>query len=202
MTVPGVANVIPADPFPIIFFSYPIFLLAAVPIIIIESALYARLLQTAYREVLRPVAVSNLVSIVIGIPIAWLLQLAIQYIALGIPPKTGHTAVILILGSAVIPGSGIGEWIVTAAAIVQLLPAYFISVFMEYNIVAGYFRMFERTEIQHAVWEVNFTSYSIMLVFYAAILIYNIATGRPFDQPFNFIIRILGAIFAPMLDSF
>jgi hypothetical protein len=68
---------------PMIFVSYPIMLVALIPIIVFEGYLSAKLLKLRFKKSLVPSSLANCVSTILGFPLAWLLLLWFQVSATG-----------------------------------------------------------------------------------------------------------------------
>lgn len=61
---------------PMVFVEWPLLLLALAPVILIESMVYRRQLGITYWKALYPAGIANLVSTLVGYPLAWILRLA------------------------------------------------------------------------------------------------------------------------------
>jgi len=64
---------------PMILVEWPAVILALVPVVLIEAAVYHRRLGITYGKALYPAGVANLASTFIGYPLAWILRLIGQY---------------------------------------------------------------------------------------------------------------------------
>jgi len=68
---------------PMIFLTFPSMILALIPIVLIEAGVFAWLLRIKYRQTILPSLLGNLISTIIGIPLSWLLMVAVQLITGG-----------------------------------------------------------------------------------------------------------------------
>ena len=71
--------------------AWPAQWLALIPIILVESEIFRRALQLPFRSLIKPIGKANLVSTLVGIPLAWLamllLEFAIGYAGFAMMPK-------------------------------------------------------------------------------------------------------------------
>jgi hypothetical protein len=63
---------------PMLALSWPIQWLAFIPVVAGEAAIAAKPLHLPYRATLKPVAIANLWSTLIGVPIAWFSMLLLE----------------------------------------------------------------------------------------------------------------------------
>lgn len=63
---------------PMLALSWPVQWLAFIPVVAGEAAIVAKALQLGYRSLLKPIAIANLWSTLIGIPIAWFILLLVE----------------------------------------------------------------------------------------------------------------------------
>jgi len=76
---------------PMLALAWPAQWLALIPIILVEPEIFRRALQLPFRSLIKPIGKANLVSTLVGIPLAWLamllLEFAIGYAGFGMMPK-------------------------------------------------------------------------------------------------------------------
>jgi hypothetical protein len=126
---------------PMIFLTFPAMVMLLIPIILVEGFLCKKWLGLTTWEAMKSNAVSNLVSTIIGVPIAWAIMLGVEFLA-------GRSTVIenlhsplaevifFFLNSAWIgPPVDKDVWIVPAAILVLLVPFFFASYGSEYLVM-------------------------------------------------------------------
>ena len=130
---------------PMIAFTLPAMLLLLLPVIAVEGLCYKKWLELPMREAMKASALSNCISTVAGIPLAWCAMLALQFGAFSVITAIPGTekwdspianAVAFVLSSAWIepPESAPFPWI-AGATLVLLVPFYFASYFIEYRAI-------------------------------------------------------------------
>ncbi|MGB6875921.1 MAG: hypothetical protein WBD87_07780 [Candidatus Acidiferrales bacterium] len=130
---------------PMIALTWPLMLILLIPIIVVESLLCKKWLGLTTWEAMKSNACSNLLSTVVGIPMAWAAMFAVE---LGVSELTATSTTIanwhsplanvvsLLLGSAWLgPAEGKDVWIIPAATMVLLIPFFFASYGIEYLVL-------------------------------------------------------------------
>lgn len=145
------------------------------PIVLMESWVASYFLRIPITKAFGGAFVSNLVSTVIGIPLAWfihfLLELAIM-LTLSIEPGivtnleqspvgTIVSLLLFILGSAWI-GPGQLYWTVPAALLILLIPACWISIEMESSVLKRLWKQIDPSLIKQAARNMNLASYAVL----------------------------------------
>ncbi len=130
---------------PMIFFTFPAMMMLLIPIVIIEGLLCRKWLGLSTWEALKSNAVSNLVSTIVGVPLAWAIMLGVEFGTMGLVARTDANlnwdspllkAVLFFLGSAWIgPPQDSNMWIVPAAIVALLVPFFFASYGTEYLVL-------------------------------------------------------------------
>lgn len=133
---------------PMIALTWPAMVALLAPVILIEGFLCRKWLKLSTWQALKSNAVSNLVSTIVGIPVAWAIMFAVEfgtietldlldpnYVLRDSRSPIGD-AVLFMLSSAWIgpPGRGY-TWLVPAATLVLLIPFFFASYWIEYFVV-------------------------------------------------------------------
>jgi len=180
---------------PILFVTLPGMLLALLPIIALETAVFEHRLRIGYFRVAGRVAMANAVSTIIGVPIACVLYILIPFPlrTLGeVDVKTigDHILFVLSHGGWLFPNdcAALGfpvddcGWLVPAAATASLIPALLLSVLIEGTIMARMepLRLDKRTT-WGLVWRANVFSYLVLLCVSGAWLFAAITTTVRFE---------------------
>ncbi len=127
-----------------IFVTFPLMICALAPVILVEIWVAKPKLQGIYGKPAWAIAVANLASTIIGVPLAWAVVLGLEllgdkllgerFLKHASPPVLMITE--LLLGPAWIgPPDGKHDWIVPAAAMLLLIPTFFASWYIEAIIV-------------------------------------------------------------------
>ena len=73
---------------PMIFLTFPLMIILLVPIILTESFLYKRWLGLSSHDAMRSSIISNLVSTIIGVPVAWAIMLGVEFGFIGLASQS------------------------------------------------------------------------------------------------------------------
>ncbi|MFA5320162.1 MAG: hypothetical protein WC418_03155 [Candidatus Omnitrophota bacterium] len=152
---------------PIIFITFPYMLLAFIPIFLIEGVVYKKRLNMSYGSSFSVSFLANLLSTLIGFPLAWLLSLVVEILlSLSQQGATGTVSKVLltVLGPAWLapPIETADQWYVPIAAFFGLIPAYFVSVWMELFVARRCFDKVDIKEVKKAVRAANLLTYGIL----------------------------------------
>jgi hypothetical protein len=132
---------------PMIFITWPGMILLLLPIIAAEWAFISHRTSLQKRKVLWATAAANALSTIVGIPLTWGVLLLCEmgvFMTLAHIPKLGNGSwnspleqiVETILSAPwIAPVANSGSWAVPLAALVLLIPFYFVSVWVEEKIM-------------------------------------------------------------------
>lgn len=157
---------------PMIFLTFPSMMAALIPVALIEAFVYAKTLKVEYKQALRPSFFANLLSTLIGIPLAWALLFCVEIIFMfvgsfgSVTREVGTLQKILetVFGAAWLgPYEGDLWWMIPIAAAVGLIPAYFVSVFIEFKVAKKYFTAQDPITLKKAVKTGNLITYALLL---------------------------------------
>ena len=180
MTAPVLLTLLADAGIPMIALTLPLMLLLLLPVVGIEALLYRKWLQLRTWEAIKSSAASNVASTIVGVPLAWGVMLVLEFGMFGLvassqaiqnwrSPIAG--VISLLLGSAWIgPAEGTNLWKIPAAALVLLIPFFFISYLIEYFIVVCVLDIPHEvthpayTRVRRAVRNANLTTYGAMFI--------------------------------------
>jgi hypothetical protein len=182
---------------PMIFLTFPAMLMLLIPIIVIEGLLCKKWLGLTMWEAMKSNAVSNLVSTVVGVPVAWAIMLGVEFGAMGLATRNNtlhnwHSplanVIFFFLSSAWIGSpEGNNVWIIPAATLVLLVPFFFASYGVEYFIVGFMVGMPEGgppnlayPRVRIAVRNANLITYGAMFVGTTVWLVMSLPRHNPF----------------------
>ncbi len=161
---------------------------ALIPIVLIESWYVSKVLRIRFSSTIGRLAIANIVSTLVGLPLTWVLLFGIQVVTGGLAYGTGgYTEKILTvtLQAPWLPPFGPEEsWMFHSAALFLLIPFFFATYFIEYVVVrdklateaAGDDIGAAEQRVLRAVRNANLLSYGLIAVLLVGSLILNIAS--------------------------
>jgi hypothetical protein len=167
---------------PMIFVTYPLMLLALVPVILVEVWVATPKLQGTFGRPAWAIGVANVVSTIIGVPIAWAAMFGVELLAdrLGFFNNGQRLSLAdVILGSAWTgPPDNSHDWIIPLAAMILLIPTFFVSWYLEAIIVEKMVEP-EWPVVRNAMFKANLASYALLFACGCAWLIFCVAKYKP-----------------------
>ena len=154
---------------PMLALMWPISWLLLVPIIVVEAAVAHDLLGLASRRALFVSAVANAVSTLLGIPITWLLLVALEMLftgggsAYGLHTTTQKIVAFTVQAPWLIPYEGSLHWLVPAAALVLCVPFFFASVYAERFVVRRLASDAAGSAVVRWSWRANLITYGVVI---------------------------------------
>lgn len=176
----GVAN---ADAgVPMLFLTFPAMIIALVPIIAVESIIVGHLLGTSAISKAKSVAIANVASTVIGLPITWVALVVLQLVsgggsAYGLVTPVQKLLAVTWQAPWLIPYNGDLYWMVPAASLFLLVPFFFASYFVEALIVVNLNDELPRVQVRSAIFRANIVSYLLLALFAFGWLILSVLHG-------------------------
>jgi hypothetical protein len=179
--VPTLAPLLADAGIPMIALTLPLMLMLLVPVVVIEGFLCKKWLRLTNWEALKSNTVANLVSTIIGVPLAWALMLGLQFAAMAtVDQKLKFlnsnsplaTVVAFLLHSAWIPpAEGTNVWWIPTAILVLLVPFFIASYGIEYLVMAYMVGMpaggpenLTYPRVKRAVRNANLVTYGAMFI--------------------------------------
>lgn len=172
-----------------IFITFP-GMVAVLPIVIlVEGLVYRNSLNVKPSRAFSASASSNLLSTLIGVPVAWAIMLAVELTLYPIDYVARHfdwkltspvaEAVTFILSMAWLPPMGKGhKWLIPIAASLLLVPSFFVSVWIERRICSSLWKGEEADRVRKAVVRANVMSYCMLFVIGVCWLMISRKAGR------------------------
>jgi hypothetical protein len=157
---------------PMIFVEWPLMFCALVPVIIIETLVLRRQLSLPFGRSLAGAARANVLSTLIGVPIAWAFMLAVEFAALS-PimwaaqkwhwnTESPLFYIFYLVGIAWIGPPTTSFWPIALAAALLLVPTFFISVWIERRSYRCSWRDLDPAAVDHSAWLANLCSYALL----------------------------------------
>lgn len=164
---------------PMLFLTLPAMAIALIPIIVIESIVVGRILGTSAASKAKSVAIANVASTVIGLPLTWIALVIIQLVsgggsAYGLTTPTQKFLAVTWQAPWLIPYEGDLYWMIPAASLFLLVPFFFASYFIESPIVVHMNEKLPHTQVRQAVLRANIISYLILALFDVGWLIFSV----------------------------
>jgi hypothetical protein len=125
---------------PMVFVTVPTMLLALVPVALVEGCVLCRICSLPAREACRGALRANLLSTLLGIPIAWFVLAVLQMVsgggvAWGLETPLDRFAAVTLQAAWLVPYGEDLRWMVPAASLTLLIPFYVASVVVELAIL-------------------------------------------------------------------
>jgi hypothetical protein len=202
---------------PMIFIQMPAMVCALIPVILVETIVLSRKLSLGFSAALRGSASANIVSTLVGVPIAWCLMLGIefsQYPVYVLGQKLGwnfNAPLFRIIGfvlsvSWLPPLCAGNRWLIPLAAALLLAPCFFVSVWIESKMCFRTWKHIEWRLLHRAVVAANLISYLCLTIvalactwnkYYSPPKIENVTTANLIKEeniPIHSSSRVFGAL--------
>jgi hypothetical protein len=154
---------------PMLFVTLPAMVIALVPVIWIEAQYGLQRLGLPRRQALGVSTAANVVSTIIGLPLTWLVLVSLQMVTGGGSAhglRTLSTKLLAVTWQSpwLIPYDDDLVWMVPAAALCLLVPFFFASVYIEYQVARRMLSTHARAQVRAVVWRANLLSYGLLAV--------------------------------------
>jgi len=164
---------------PMIFISLPYMAIGLLPVVLIETMVFRKIFNLTYKKSVWTVAISNLVSTLIGIPIAWIVLVLFEILtmgsrAYGIDSIFKKFLAVTWQAPWLIPYEKELYWMIPSASLVLLIPFFFASWKVEFWVMEKYFPEIKVSELKSAEWKMNLFSYLFLAVCNVIWVIYSI----------------------------
>ena len=157
-------------------FAYPVILVFLIPVIAIEVIYLRARLKTEWRMTLTSTAKANVVTMLLGYPLAWLLFLVIELVfwltltvtgvgdRLHWAPGPAIEKIVVVATSAAWMGPIEERWAIPFAFVVLLIPSFILSGFVESRLLErkGWLRC--DSPCSRAVWQANALPYLFLAI--------------------------------------
>jgi len=153
---------------PMLALAWPVQWLALIPIVLLECAVSRQSIQVPFRQLIWPVGKANLVSTLVGIPLAWAVMLIPLFgVGLGLSLMPASTEmptyleyVLLPLTAAWVGGESV--WQIYFAFVILTVPFCIISIFIEERILRRSFPKQDHAAIHAFTVRANVWSYVLL----------------------------------------
>ena len=143
-------------------------LICALPPVIVAECIVARkMLRLSTVRAAVALIPANLVSTAIGFPLFWLLLFVVETAVDGGPGRGGLMSRVYnmtVHAPWLVPHGRDLNWMIPAASLYFLVPAFFASVFVERWICSRLWGEVSKTRLRRFSWSAHFVSYSVLFV--------------------------------------
>ena len=172
----------------------PALWLSLLPVILVEAWVIARWLPLAPRRAVSGAGLGNVLSTLVGIPLMWVLlatgQLVLAGTARGLSSIGAKTYAVTVQAPWLIPYEEDLKWMIPAALIVLAVPAYALSVLIEWLCLLPFVDQTNKPRTLRVVATANAASYAALALLFAIVL----AAGNRLNH--------LGTLFEPVTMFF
>ncbi len=167
---------------PMIFITLPWMVLSLIPVIAVEGHICSRRLDLTAGKAIKVTTASNLTSTFIGIPVSWGILVALQMLtggsgSQGIDTVLGKLLAVTWQAPWLIPYEKELYWMVPSAGMVLMLPYFFASWLVEYQVSRRLLPDKDRRDVKRTVLYANLASYALLELVIAGYLIYSVLTA-------------------------
>ena len=161
---------------PMVLIHWPLMVCALVPVIIAEGLIIRRWVSWSVREALIGMGKANLFSTLVGVPLAWLAMLALEYAVLlpvGLAAErwkwhldgpAWQALAFLFSVAWLAPADEYLHWMVPAAVGLLLLPCVYLSVILERRSCGRTWSKADPARVRRGVFAANLASYALLFV--------------------------------------
>lgn len=168
--LPAIANI----GVPMVAVFLPPLWLSLVPVIAIEAWVVTRLLDLSAKKSVTGVALGNVLSTLVGIPLMWLVLATVQGVfaggARGLATAGQKIYAVTVQAPWLIPYEEDLGWMIPLALVVLALPAYLLSVLIEWRALLPFVEASNRHRALHAVSLANAASYVLLALLFVGVL--------------------------------
>jgi hypothetical protein len=168
---------------PMLVLIWPLFWLAFIPIVLIESwVLYKFFKKEPFKNLLWPTTVANSFSTLVGIPLMWGILVALEMLTPGGGGTYPNLSVfwqfflgVTLQAPWLLPYESEAYWMVPVSIMVLLFWFFFVSAWSEGLILAKFLKKTHPADlIKKATWKANMASYAFLYLIVFLFLVYNL----------------------------
>ncbi len=167
---------------PMIFITLPAMMWLIFPVIVLEFLAGRDLKAPTPRQKWLGITIANLVSTFLGWPIAWGVLVVLQMIAggggaHGLDSPLGRLLAVTLQAAWLIPYEEHLYWMIPTAAMVLLVPFFFVSVYIERWVLRFLWKGEEPSTLKRFSWKAHLLSYSFLMAVVLGYGIYSVANA-------------------------
>ena len=159
------------DTVPMLFWHMLAIFAALVPIVLIEAYSAKKILGLTVGQALGPISASNFTSMLVGFPILWTVWLSVQQLVggnyvHGLSTWWRKLYAVTVQAPWLMHGGRDLYWMVPAAAIVMLVPAFFLSVWIERLVLQWFWNTEYKARLLKFSFKAHVPSYATLVFFW------------------------------------
>lgn len=166
---------------PMLMLVFPAAFFLLVPIVAIETWVARRVSPVSAERRFLGVLLANAVSTIVGWPLTWIVLALLQLFVIpggqsgyNFPPPFGAIASVTLQSAWLMPYEDQLYWMVPTAAMVLLVPAFFVTILTERFVFRFFWRETIAKDRKSFVWSANIASYGLLYAAGLAWLLYSI----------------------------
>lgn len=161
---------------PMIVVQMPGMVCTLIPVIAVETLIIRRRLAVPYGKAVKGVAAANLASTIVGVPLAWMAMLAIEYavmVPVAVAANHWHwnlDSPVLGVFAFLLSIAWLGSiarhicWMIPAASALLLIPSFVVSVWLERPICIALLQDVDPALVKRGVLAANVVSYGLLFL--------------------------------------
>ena len=155
---------------PMLALAWPAQCLALIPIVLLECELLRRPLKLPFRQMLWPITKANLISTLVGVPVAWLVMLTpLMVVSFGFSLLPTSSTIPSFVEYLLLPFTaawitGTSSWQIYFAFVVLTVPFCIVSIFLEEGVLRKLLSDRDHSTIHSLTVRANVWSYALLSV--------------------------------------
>jgi hypothetical protein len=148
---------------------FPAALFLLVPIVAVETWIARRITTVSAERRYLGVLTANAVSTIVGWPLTWIILALLQLFIIpggqsgyNFPAPFGAIASVTLQAAWLMPYQDQLYWMIPTAAMVLLIPAFFVTILVEMLVLRFFWRETVSSERKSFVWTANIASYGLL----------------------------------------
>lgn len=173
---------------PMLFLHIPTILVALLPIIAIEAFVAQRLLGRPIRKSLWPITAANVVSMLLGFPLLWLFGVLGQMLvgggsAYGLGSWWLKLYAVTVQAPWLIPYESDLFWMIPAAGLAMLIPAFSLSVWLERVVLQWFWKEEQKNVLRRFSFRAHCASYLVLVLLWLAYGMHSFSEQKKQNRP-------------------
>jgi hypothetical protein len=169
---------------PMLFLHIPAILISLIPIIAIELHVARRVLGRPIKASVVPISVANIASMLFGFPMLWLAALLFQMLigggsSHGLQTWWQKVYAVTVQAPWLIPYESDLYWMVPFAGFVMLIPAFFVSVWLERLVLERFWKQEPKSALKKFSLRAHCASYVVLVLLWLGYGTYSFLQYRP-----------------------
>ena len=156
---------------PMLMIYAPVFVLAFVPIVLIESFVIARIVKKPFARALGMVTLANFASTLVGVPLSWIALVIVEATIGSAGVNVGGVGGLVLQAPWLGPDERNLHWMIPAAGLTLAVPFFLVSAWSESLVIrAAWTEAKTEPLLRKSVWAANAISYTLLCVWWGVLL--------------------------------